>query len=52
VILVTHDPEVARKADRAIVLMDGQVLIDTPDHAQAVAALHRRAQEEDEEARP
>ena len=48
VILVTHDPEVARKADRAIVLMDGAILIDTPDHAQAVEALARRAQQDEE----
>src|SRR5262245_45672462 len=31
VILVTHDLEVARKADRAVVLIDGLIAIDTPD---------------------
>jgi len=43
IILVTHDLEVARQADRAIVLVDGEVILDTPDINQAGEALHRRA---------
>jgi ABC-type lipoprotein export system ATPase subunit len=43
VILVTHDVEVARQADRAVVLVDGEVVVDTPDIDQAQAALHQRS---------
>jgi putative ABC transport system ATP-binding protein len=43
VILVTHDLEIARKARRALVLIDGEILLDTTDFDQAAAALHRRA---------
>jgi ABC-type lipoprotein export system ATPase subunit len=43
VILVTHDVEVARQADRAIVLVDGEVVVDTPDIEQAQAALHKKS---------
>jgi putative ABC transport system ATP-binding protein len=43
IILVTHDLEIARQADRAIVLVDGEVVIDTPDITKAAEALHRRA---------
>jgi ABC-type lipoprotein export system ATPase subunit len=43
VILVTHDLEVARKARRALVLIDGEVLVDTTDIHVAAEALHRRA---------
>ena len=43
VILVTHDLEVARRANRALVLVDGEVVIDTPDFDQAAEILHRRA---------
>jgi ABC-type lipoprotein export system ATPase subunit len=46
VILVTHDLEVARKADRAIVLVDGQALLDTTNLEEAAEALQRRAREE------
>jgi putative ABC transport system ATP-binding protein len=42
-ILVTHDLEVARQTDRSIVLVDGEIVIDTPDHELAAEALHRRA---------
>jgi putative ABC transport system ATP-binding protein len=42
VILVTHDLEVARLADRAIVLVDGEVVVDTPDIAKAGEAIHKR----------
>jgi len=47
VILVTHDLEVARKADRAIVLVDGEVILDSPDIEAAAEALHRRVRAED-----
>jgi putative ABC transport system ATP-binding protein len=43
VILVTHDLEVARQADRAVVLVDGEVVVDTPNIDQAAEALHKRA---------
>ncbi len=43
VILVTHDLEVARKARRALVLIDGEVVVDTTDFHLAADALHRRA---------
>src|SRR5262249_49649234 len=43
IILVTHDPEVARLADRAIVLVDGEVVVDTTDIALATEAIHKRA---------
>jgi ABC-type lipoprotein export system ATPase subunit len=46
VILVTHDLEVARKADRALVLIDGLVVIDTTDHDEAAQALQRRMKDE------
>ena len=40
VILVTHDPDVARNARRTIALRDGRVVADTADFAQALQALH------------
>ena len=40
VILVTHDQEVARNANRTIVLRDGEVVEDTDDFTQALEALH------------
>jgi putative ABC transport system ATP-binding protein len=40
VIIVTHDPAVARNAKRNIVLRDGSVLIDTTDTKQAEQSLH------------
>lgn len=43
VILVTHDLEVARQADRAVVLVDGEVVVDTPDILMAAEALHKRS---------
>jgi putative ABC transport system ATP-binding protein len=43
VILVTHDLEVARQADRAVVLVDGEVVVDTPDIERAQTALHQRS---------
>lgn len=48
VILVTHDLEVARKADRAIVLIDGRIAIDTPDIEEAARVLQRRARLDEE----
>src|SRR6266478_344834 len=43
VILVTHDLEIAKRARRALVLIDGEVVLDTTDFEQAANALHRRA---------
>lgn len=40
VILVTHDPAVAKNAKRTIVLRDGEVVEDTRDFSKAMAALH------------
>lgn len=40
VILVTHDQNVARNADRTIVLHDGEVVCDTTDFTQALQSLH------------
>jgi putative ABC transport system ATP-binding protein len=40
VILVTHDPAVARNARRMIVLRDGSVVQDTNDFEKAMAALN------------
>jgi ABC-type lipoprotein export system ATPase subunit len=45
VILVTHDPDVARQADRALVLIDGEVVADTTDFDHALQALHHRKDE-------
>jgi putative ABC transport system ATP-binding protein len=43
VILVTHDLEIARRARRALVLVDGQVIIDTSDFDLAAETLHQRS---------
>jgi ABC-type lipoprotein export system ATPase subunit len=48
VILVTHDLEIARRARRALVLVDGEVVADTPDFDQAAETLHRCAAIADE----
>jgi ABC-type lipoprotein export system ATPase subunit len=40
VILVTHDQEVGRNADRIIVLRDGLVVADTTDFDEALNSLH------------
>jgi len=45
VILVTHDPSVARNAKRKIVLIDGEIAADTCDFHEAQAALARHDQE-------
>lgn len=52
VILVTHDLEVARKADRALVLVDGEVVADTTDFEKAASVLHRRIASTEEEGAP
>jgi putative ABC transport system ATP-binding protein len=48
VILVTHDLEIARKANRALVLVDGEVVADTSDFDRAAKTLHERAALSDE----
>jgi putative ABC transport system ATP-binding protein len=45
VILVTHDPDVARAAERQIVLRDGLVVCDTGNFDEAFAALRRTKDE-------
>lgn len=47
IILVTHDPEVAKSAKRQVVLRDGQIVCDTTDFHQAFDAL-RNSSENDE----
>jgi putative ABC transport system ATP-binding protein len=42
VILVTHDLAVSRQADRSLVLIDGEVVVDTTDADEAAHALHQR----------
>jgi putative ABC transport system ATP-binding protein len=49
VILVTHDLEVARRARRALVLIDGRVVADTTNIDEAAAALHRGVAETEPE---
>jgi putative ABC transport system ATP-binding protein len=49
IILVTHDLEVARRAKRALVMIDGELLEDTTDFHVAADALHRRALADDAE---
>jgi ABC-type lipoprotein export system ATPase subunit len=44
VILVTHDLEIARRARRALALVDGEVVVDTTDFDLASRVLHERAQ--------
>jgi ABC-type lipoprotein export system ATPase subunit len=43
VILVTHDLEIARRARRALVLVDGLVINDTIDFHEAAETLHQMA---------
>jgi ABC-type lipoprotein export system ATPase subunit len=40
VILVTHEQDIARHADRTLVLRDGQIVRDTTDFEDALEALH------------
>ena len=42
VILVTHDLAVSRQADRSLVLIDGEVVVDTTNADEAAHALHQR----------
>ena len=49
VILVTHDLEVARRARRALVLVDGEVVVDTTDFDRAAEVLHRKVLADDAE---
>jgi ABC-type lipoprotein export system ATPase subunit len=50
VVLVTHDLEIARRAKRALVLIDGEVVADTTDFDAAARAMHRQELDEDAEA--
>jgi len=47
VILVTHDLDIARRAKRALALIDGKVVCDTTRIEEAAEILHRRASSED-----
>ena len=49
VILVTHDLEIARRAKRALVLIDGEVICDTTNFDQAAETLQRRVITDDNE---
>ncbi|MBM3997270.1 MAG: ABC transporter ATP-binding protein [Planctomycetes bacterium] len=49
VILVTHDLDVARRAKRALVLIDGKVVCDTTNISEAGAILQRRTLADDTE---
>lgn len=48
VVLVTHDPQIAKNAKRIIVLSDGQIVCDTPDFRQALQALQAGFDEDSE----
>ena len=50
VILVTHDPAVARNARRMLLLRDGIIEMDTTDFDKALASLHSYEDDEGEEA--
>jgi ABC-type lipoprotein export system ATPase subunit len=52
VILVTHDLEVAKRARRALVLVDGEVVADTSDFNQAAEILQRRSTVDDVDEQP
>ncbi|GEM_PF-3188115 len=43
IILVTHDQNVARIADRVVVLGDGKIIADTRDFSQAMESLNSAA---------
>jgi ABC-type lipoprotein export system ATPase subunit len=49
VIMVTHDQDIARNADRTIVLRDGRIVLDTSDFDQALQALQSTGDELPEE---
>ena len=40
IVLVTHDPDVARRARRAVVVRDGRVVCDSTDFPRVAAAMH------------
>ena len=44
IVLVTHDQDVARHADRILVLRDGQIVEDTADFDRALRALHQETE--------
>lgn len=44
IILVTHDPEVAKTAKRQVVLRDGQIVCDTTNFDQAFEAMRNNAE--------
>ena len=46
IILVTHDLEIARRARRALLLVDGELVTDSTNFDQVAEALHRRTLEE------
>lgn len=46
VILVTHDMNVARNARRIVVLRDGEIVLDTTDHKEAVESLQTSFEDE------
>jgi hypothetical protein len=48
--LVTRDLEIARRAKRALVLIDRGVIADTANFGEAARALHRGTLAEDPEA--
>lgn len=48
-VVVTHDPEVARHAKRNIVLRDGRVITDTDDFSQAIKSLQSLADLENDD---
>ena len=52
IILVTHDPSVARNAKRILVLRDGKIVEDTSDIARAIRCLHFTDGNEDENRAP
>ncbi len=45
VILVTHDLEIARQTQRALVLVDGEIVADTTNFDEAAKVWHERMQE-------
>ena len=52
VILVTHDPAVARNARRMLLLRDGIIEMDTTDFDTALASLHKYDEDPAEDAEP
>ncbi len=48
IILVTHDQEIARNAQRSLVLRDGRIVADTADFEQALEVLHPTRTDDDD----